>query len=648
CVTGVARCGEGEDSTMRGGRMSLVGLLLLLATAIGAPGGASGTAVAADAVTYSQVSAGYDHTCGLTTTGSIVCWGDDQYGQTNVTAGTYSQVSAGYDHTCGLTTAGSIVCWGDSTPPVITPTVSGTLGDNDWYTDDVIVTWKVTDDESDITNPDGCDETSITADTAETTLTCTATSTGGTTAESVTIKRDATVPTLSPSVTPDPVLLNGTATASAKATDDRSGIASQQCDTPDTSAAGAHSVDCTATDNAGNVATARAAYTVVAPDSTAPEITPTVSGTLGVNDWYTSDVTVSWSVADAESDIASTDGCDDTSITADTNGTTLTCTATSTGGTTTDTVTIKRDATSPSLDPSVTPDSVLVNGSASASPNATDATSGVVSASCESLDTTSVGVKSVTCTATDAAGNVATASASYTVVDATPPVITPTVSGTLGDNDWYTSDVTVSWSVTDDESSISESTGCKAITIDTDTAGTTLTCTATSAGGEASASVTIKRDATAPVVTFTGNQGSYGLLDTIAITCTASDATSGLASDTCEDISGSASSFGPGQHDFSAEATDLAGNVGSATTSFSVAASYADLCTLTRQYVNRSTTARSACIILEVARQAEARGQSFIEQVALIGYRVQIQSAISRRYISAAHGAELIAWSRTL
>ena len=58
------------------------------------------------------------------------------------------------------------------------------------------------------------------------------------------------------------------------------------------------------------------------------------------------------------------------------------------------------------------------------------------------------------------------------------------------------------------------------------------------------------RDATAPVVTYTGNRGTYGLLDTIAITCSASDATSGLASTTCANISGSPRSFGAGTPSF--------------------------------------------------------------------------------------------------
>lgn len=91
-------------------------------------------------------------------------------------------------------------------------------------------------------------------------------------------------------------------------------------------------------------------------DTTAPVVTPAVTGTL-VNGWYTSNVTVSWAIADPESSFTSS-GCSVESVTSDTAGTTFTCTATSAGGTTTERVTIKRDATGPSIasataDPSV-------------------------------------------------------------------------------------------------------------------------------------------------------------------------------------------------------------------------------------------------------------------------------------------------------
>jgi hypothetical protein len=85
----------------------------------------------------------------------------------------------------------------DSTPPLITPTIAGQLGDNGWYTSDVEVSWSVTDPESGVTTSTGCDTTSVTADTTGVTLTCTSTSGGGSANQSVTIKRDATAPSVS-------------------------------------------------------------------------------------------------------------------------------------------------------------------------------------------------------------------------------------------------------------------------------------------------------------------------------------------------------------------------------------------------------------------------------------------------------------------
>lgn len=73
------------------------------------------------------------------------------------------------------------------------------------------------------------------------------------------------------------------------------------------------------------------------------------------------------------------------------------------------------DALAPSLHPSVCPNPVLLNGSASATPNDSDATSVVASSSCDSVGTSSVGVQSVSCSATDNAGDPASASAGYTV-----------------------------------------------------------------------------------------------------------------------------------------------------------------------------------------------------------------------------------------
>ncbi len=77
---------------------------------------------------------------------------------------------------------------------------------------------------------------------------------------------------------------------------------------------------------------------------------------------------------------------------------------------------ISIDKTPPTLAPTVSPNTVLLNGSATASPNATDALSGVASQSCEPVVTGSIGTKSVSCTATDSANNTSLKSVAYTVI----------------------------------------------------------------------------------------------------------------------------------------------------------------------------------------------------------------------------------------
>ncbi|MEK7785376.1 MAG: hypothetical protein AAB658_08135, partial [Chloroflexota bacterium] len=140
--------------------------------------------------------------------------------------------------------------------------------------------------------------------------------------------------------------------------------------------------------------------------------------------------------------------------------------------------------------------------------------------------------------ATDAAGNPNTASTSTDdtvtfVIDSTPPAITPNIVGTLGSNGWYVSDVTVSWSVVDNESPVSSQTGCDSITLSSDTDGTTLTCSATSAGGTTSQSVTIMRDATTPTIAGAAspapNTNGWNNSD-VTVTFTCDDNLSGVAS----------------------------------------------------------------------------------------------------------------------
>jgi hypothetical protein len=163
-------------------------------------------------------------------------------------------------------------------------------------------------------------------------------------------------------------------------------------------------------------------------DTTVPLITPNVSGTEGQNGWYTSDVTVSWTVTDGESPITSQSGCATTTITQDTAGTTLTCTATSAGGTSSKSVTIKRDTTAPTLNlpaditkEATDPNGATVNFQATASDE--DPANPQVSCTPPSGSTSPIGTTKVNCSAKDTAGNEATGSFNVTVQDTTPPTI---------------------------------------------------------------------------------------------------------------------------------------------------------------------------------------------------------------------------------
>lgn len=100
-------------------------------------------------------------------------------------------------------------------------------------------------------------------------------------------------------------------------------------------------------------------FVVFAADPTPPVITPQVDGPLGDNGWYVGDVTVTWSVVEPQSaSSVVTSGCEETSINADTKGTTLTCTAASDGGTASESVSVKRDATPPEITCLPTPSSL--------------------------------------------------------------------------------------------------------------------------------------------------------------------------------------------------------------------------------------------------------------------------------------------------
>ncbi|HEY3161420.1 MAG TPA: LamG-like jellyroll fold domain-containing protein [Vicinamibacterales bacterium] len=145
---------------------------------------------------------------------------------------------------------------GDTTPPVVTPVVTGVLGGDGWYIGNVTVQWSVEDPDSPVTIDSGCTTVTVATDGISQSA-CRATSHGGTTLDSVSIPRDTTAPAIS-ILTPAPsTYVAGSAVAASFTCSDgdgSSGVAT--CTSSDGAmldpTPGWHTFTATARDRAGN------------------------------------------------------------------------------------------------------------------------------------------------------------------------------------------------------------------------------------------------------------------------------------------------------------------------------------------------------------------------------------------------------------
>ena len=136
-------------------------------------------------------------------------------------------------------------------------------------------------------------------------------------------------------------------------------------------------------------------------------------------------------------------------------------------------------------------------------------------------------------------------------------------------------------------------TGCVNQSITTDQTATTYSCSASSAGGNAGPdAVTIRRDATPPTLSFSGNAGSYNVAQALNIGCSATDNLAGIAT-TCTGINRPAYALPLGTTTITRTASDNAGNSGTGSTSFTITVDPASLCTLTRQFIQGSAAYQS-------------------------------------------------------
>jgi hypothetical protein len=181
-----------------------------------------------------------------------------------------------------------------------------------------------------------------------------------------------------------------------------------------------------------------------------------------------------------------------------------------------------------------------------------------------------IGELTASCSYTDSGGLTAAASETYGIVDPSAPSIGYTLNPASpdGSNGWYKSDVSLTWNVTEPESPNSlQKTDCVDQNVTADQAETSYSCSASSAGGSAGpASVSIKRDATAPSISGSASPAANGdgwNNSDVTVSFTCADTLSGIAS--CGP-NATLSGEGTGQS-VNGTAVDNAGNSAGATVS---------------------------------------------------------------------------------
>ncbi len=230
------------------------------------------------------------------------------------------------------------------------------------------------------------------------------------------------------------------------------------------------------------------------------------------------------------------------------------------------------------------------------------------------------------------------------------PTISASASPAPNAAGWNNTAVTVSFTCVDPLSAILG--GCpEPVILESEGAEQGVSQMVTTEGGlSLEANVTdINIDLTNPTVTYAGGKASYEANEQVSITCTAADDLSGVASTTCANVSGPASSFGPGSHTFSASATDRAGNTATGSVTFTVTAgvTYTSLCNLSKQFADTKAVGTALCALLRLAEAAEAHHSPILKRLSLQAYILLVRAQTGKT-LSAAEAATLISLAQRL
>jgi len=464
----------------------------------------------------------------------------------------------------------------DTTPPNLTPSVSGTMGANGWYVSNVVVDASATDNLSGISsvvisdNGGPAKPVPVTLTSGTHALTITAKDVAGnsrSTTLNLTIDTDG--PIITPSITGtegnnnwyvSDVDITATVADSVSGMDGTLEVlvdgGASTTELPIHFTEGEHTVDLRAYDEAGNESTKTLTINV---DTTPPALSTSTAGTLGKSGWYVSDATTTITATDSTSDIDyieykqnSADWKNGTSVLSNDGINTITARVFDrAGNSATKSLEVKVDTVRPTV-MLVVPapiglDNWFVSVPVVISANGTDATSGLLSVLVSTDEKTwkdslslSDGLYTATFRSEDVAGNTTSIPLDLKI-DATKPTLEISTSGTVGANGWYTSQTTTTFKANDKTSGVDRveysqtnsawQTGTSVVS--KDGINSISVKTYDKAGNMLSSQTQVKVDTGMPTSTFTSPaNGSTDTLarNTLPLSGTASDTLSGIAS----------------------------------------------------------------------------------------------------------------------
>lgn len=151
--------------------------------------------------------------------------------------------------------------------PVITPNVSGELGENGWFIGDVGLVWSVGEGDRTTRVRTGCENTVVTWDTRGEAFLCAATTSRGTTTSTYVIRRDSTPPVIHYRNNAQAYAVDQLIDITCEVTDETSGVTSSVCPGVRGPAyrfpLGPNTLATTVADNAGNTAEGDVTFRVV-------------------------------------------------------------------------------------------------------------------------------------------------------------------------------------------------------------------------------------------------------------------------------------------------------------------------------------------------------------------------------------------------